>query len=187
GTSGKTTTTYLVEAALSGAGALSGIIGTTGSRVDGHALVSRLTTPEAPEFQALLARMRDQDARAVAAEVSSHALRLGRAGGTRCAVGAFLSLSRDRLDFHPDMEEGADGDARPVHASQSQGVARDLRGDGAGVLIAHAREQCLELRGLRGGQTTDQRVAVHTTARGADDPGERSGAGQRGLHEVRRR
>ena len=105
GTSGKTTTTYLVEAALSGAGALSGIIGTTGSRVDGHALVSRLTTPEAPEFQALLARMRDQDARAVAAEISSHALRLGRVDGTRFAVGAFLNLSQDHLDFHPDMED----------------------------------------------------------------------------------
>ena len=105
GTSGKTTISYLVEAALQGAGAVAGIIGTTGSRVDGRALPSRLTTPEAPEFQALLSRMRSDGARAVAAEISSHALRLGRVDGTRFAVGAFLNLSQDHLDFHPDMED----------------------------------------------------------------------------------
>lgn len=105
GTSGKTTTSYLVEAALEGAGITAGLIGTTGSRIAGRPLASRLTTPEAPEFQALLARMRDEGAGAVAAEVSSHALRLGRVDGTRFAVAAFLNLSQDHLDFHPDMED----------------------------------------------------------------------------------
>ncbi|WP_314038600.1 UDP-N-acetylmuramoyl-L-alanyl-D-glutamate--2,6-diaminopimelate ligase [Dietzia sp. CH92] len=105
GTSGKTTTTYLVEAALEGCGHVAGLIGTTGSRVAGRALPSRLTTPEAPEFQALLSRMRAEGARAVAAEVSSHALRLGRVDGVRFAVGAFLNLSQDHLDFHPSMDD----------------------------------------------------------------------------------
>lgn len=105
GTSGKTTTSYLVEAALEGCGHVSGLIGTTGSRVGGRTLPSRLTTPEAPDLQALLARMRDEGARATAAEVSSHALRLGRVDGTRFAVGAFLNLSQDHLDFHPDMDD----------------------------------------------------------------------------------
>lgn len=105
GTSGKTTTTYLVEAALEGAGQLAGVIGTTGSRVGGRPLVSRLTTPEAPEFQVLLDRMRRAGARAAAAEVSSHALSLGRVDGTHFAVGAFLNLSQDHLDFHSGMED----------------------------------------------------------------------------------
>lgn len=105
GTSGKTTTSYLVEAALEGCGHVAGLIGTTGSRVAGRQLPSRLTTPEAPDLQALLARMRRAGARAVAAEVSSHALRLGRVDGTRFAVGAFLNLSQDHLDFHPDMDD----------------------------------------------------------------------------------
>lgn len=105
GTSGKTTTSYLVEAALEGCGHRAGLIGTTGSRVGGRSLPSSLTTPEAPEFQALLAEMRSENVRAVAAEVSSHALRLGRVDGTRFAVGAFLNLSQDHLDFHPDMED----------------------------------------------------------------------------------
>lgn len=123
GTSGKTTTTYLVEAALQGCGHVAGIIGTTGSRVAGRSLVSRLTTPEAPEFQALLGVIRDEGARAVAAEVSSHALRLGRVDGTRFAVGAFLNLSQDHLDFHPDMEDYFRAKCRLFDAGADPGSA----------------------------------------------------------------
>lgn len=48
GTSGKTTTTYLVEAGLRAAGRVAGLIGTIGIRVGGADLPSALTTPEAP-------------------------------------------------------------------------------------------------------------------------------------------
>ncbi len=123
GTSGKTTTAYLVEAALDACEQVAGIIGTTGSRVGGRPLVSRLTTPEAPEFQSLLARMRDGGARAVAAEVSSHALRLGRVDGTRFVVGAFLNLSHDHLDFHPDMEDYFRAKCRLFDATADPGSA----------------------------------------------------------------
>ncbi|AVM65008.1 MULTISPECIES: UDP-N-acetylmuramoyl-L-alanyl-D-glutamate--2,6-diaminopimelate ligase [Dietzia] len=123
GTSGKTTTTYLVEAALERCGHVAGLIGTTGSRVDGRALPSRLTTPEAPEFQALLARMRAEGARAVAAEVSSHALRLGRVDGVRFAVGAFLNLSQDHLDFHPSMDDYFRAKARLFDVEADPGSA----------------------------------------------------------------
>lgn len=123
GTSGKTTTSYLVEAALLGSGAVAGLIGTTGSRVADRVLPSRLTTPEAPEFQALLSRMRAEGARAVAAEVSSHALRLGRVDGTRFEVGAFLNLSQDHLDFHPDMEDYFRAKCRLFDAAADPGSA----------------------------------------------------------------
>lgn len=105
GTSGKTTTTYFVEAAFRGAGKVAGLIGTTGSRVAGEPLPSALTTPEAPELQDLLSAMRDRGAETIVAEVSSHALRLGRVDGVRFAVGAFLNLSQDHLDFHPTMDD----------------------------------------------------------------------------------
>lgn len=104
GTSGKTTTCYLIEAALTAAGVASGLIGTVGTRVAGRAVPSRLTTPEAPDLQALLAVMVEEQMTAVAMEVSSHALALGRVAGTRFAVGGFTNLSQDHLDFHPDME-----------------------------------------------------------------------------------
>ena len=104
GTSGKTTTCYLIEAALTAAGVVSGLIGTVGTRIGGRAVPSRLTTPEAPDLQAMLAVMVEEQMTAVAMEVSSHALALGRVAGTDFTVGAFTNLTQDHLDFHPDME-----------------------------------------------------------------------------------
>lgn len=49
--------------------------------------------------------MVEQGVTHVPMEVSSHALALGRANGTRFAVGSFTNLSQDHLDFHRDMEE----------------------------------------------------------------------------------
>jgi len=105
GTSGKTTTCYLLEAALAADGSRSAVIGTVQTRIDGQITPSALTTPEAPDLQALLAVMVERGVGAVAMEVSSHALSLGRVSGTRFAVGAFTNLSQDHLDFHHDMED----------------------------------------------------------------------------------
>jgi UDP-N-acetylmuramoyl-L-alanyl-D-glutamate--2,6-diaminopimelate ligase len=112
GTSGKTTTTYLVEAGLRSADRVAGLIGTVGIRIDGRDQPSALTTPEAPELQALLAAMLEQGVDTVVMEVSSHALTLGRVDGVRFAVGGFTNLSRDHLDFHPTMEDYFDAKAR---------------------------------------------------------------------------
>jgi UDP-N-acetylmuramoyl-L-alanyl-D-glutamate--2,6-diaminopimelate ligase len=125
GTSGKTTTTYLVEAGLRAAGRTAGLIGTVGVRIDGVDLPSALTTPEAPALQALLAVMAERGVDTVVMEVSSHALTLGRVDGTRFAVGAFTNLSRDHLDFHPTMADYFDAKARlidpgsPLHATRA--------------------------------------------------------------------
>jgi len=96
GTNGKTTTTWLLRAVLEAAGRPTGLIGTlSGAR----------TTPEAPDLQARLAALRDEGARAVSMEVSSHALALHRVDGTRFAVAVFTNLGRDHLDFHDTLEE----------------------------------------------------------------------------------
>jgi UDP-N-acetylmuramoyl-L-alanyl-D-glutamate--2,6-diaminopimelate ligase len=105
GTAGKTTTTTMVAAGLAAAGRTAGLIGTTGTRIAGERVASALTTPEAPDLQALLAVMAERGVTHVAMEVSSHALILGRVAGIRFAVGAFTNLSQDHLDFHPDMED----------------------------------------------------------------------------------
>ncbi|MDG4666463.1 UDP-N-acetylmuramoyl-L-alanyl-D-glutamate--2,6-diaminopimelate ligase [Mycobacterium sp. 236(2023)] len=123
GTSGKTTTTYLVEAGLRAADRVAGLIGTVGVRIDGRQQPGGLTTPEAPELQALLAVMLEQGVDTVVMEVSSHALTLGRADGVSFAAGGFTNLSRDHLDFHPTMEDYFDAKARlfepgsPTHAA----------------------------------------------------------------------
>jgi UDP-N-acetylmuramoyl-L-alanyl-D-glutamate--2,6-diaminopimelate ligase len=105
GTSGKTTTTFLVRAGLAAASTASGLIGTVGIFVGTDMVTTSFTTPEAPQLQALLAVMLERGVRGVAMEVSSHALRLGRVDGVEFAVGAFTNLSQDHLDFHADMED----------------------------------------------------------------------------------
>ena len=112
GTSGKTTTTYLVEAGLRSGGRTVGLIGTVGLRIDGVDIPSTLTTPEAPALQALLAVMAERGVDTVVMEVSSHALTLGRVDGIHFAVGGFTNLSRDHLDFHPTMEDYFEAKAR---------------------------------------------------------------------------
>ncbi len=105
GTSGKTTTTFLVRAGLVAAGLEAGLIGTVGVFLGEDTIKLPFTTPEAPQLQALLAVMAERQVDCVAMEVSSHALRLGRVDGTEFAVGAFTNLSQDHLDFHQDMDD----------------------------------------------------------------------------------
>ncbi|HEX6359650.1 UDP-N-acetylmuramoyl-L-alanyl-D-glutamate--2,6-diaminopimelate ligase [Actinophytocola sp.] len=105
GTSGKTTTTYMIDAGLRAAGITTGLVGTVETRIAGERLASAFTTPEAPDLQALFAVMVERGVTHVPMEVSSHALSLGRVNGTRFAVGSFTNLSQDHLDFHADMED----------------------------------------------------------------------------------
>jgi UDP-N-acetylmuramoyl-L-alanyl-D-glutamate--2,6-diaminopimelate ligase len=105
GTSGKTTTTFLVRAGLLAAGVPTGLIGTVATLIGDDEIKTGFTTPEAPAVQALLAVMRERGARAVAMEVSSHALALGRADGIEFAVAGFTNLSQDHLEFHHDMAD----------------------------------------------------------------------------------
>jgi UDP-N-acetylmuramoyl-L-alanyl-D-glutamate--2,6-diaminopimelate ligase len=104
GTNGKTTTAYLLEEGLRAAGHTTGLVGTIETRMAGEAVPSTRTTPEAPDLQAAFAAMAERGVTAVAIEVSSHALALGRVDGTRFTAGAFTNLSRDHLDFHQDMD-----------------------------------------------------------------------------------
>jgi UDP-N-acetylmuramoyl-L-alanyl-D-glutamate--2,6-diaminopimelate ligase len=105
GTSGKTTSTYLLEAGLRAAGHLTGLIGGVETRIGEDRLPSTLTTPEAPDLQALFAVMVERGVTAAAMEVSSHSLSLGRVAGTSFDVAVFTNLSQDHLDFHADLED----------------------------------------------------------------------------------
>jgi UDP-N-acetylmuramoyl-L-alanyl-D-glutamate--2,6-diaminopimelate ligase len=105
GTSGKTTTTYLLESGLRMAGHLTGLAGGVETRVAGAVAASQLTTPEATDLQALLATMVQRGVTAAAMEVSSHALALGRVAGTSYDVVVFTNLSQDHLDFHAGMDD----------------------------------------------------------------------------------
>ncbi len=104
GTSGKTTTAYLVEGGLRTAKS-TGLVGTVEMRIGDERIKSERTTPEATDLQALFAVMRERGVEAVAMEVSSHALVLGRVDGCVFDVAVFTNLSPEHMEFHSDMED----------------------------------------------------------------------------------
>ncbi|MFF3941206.1 UDP-N-acetylmuramoyl-L-alanyl-D-glutamate--2,6-diaminopimelate ligase [Streptomyces phaeofaciens] len=104
GTSGKTTTAYLVEGGL-GATRPTGLIGTVETRIGDERIKSERTTPEATDLQALFGVMRERGVEAVAMEVSSHALVLGRVDGCVFDVAVFNNLSPEHMEFHSGMED----------------------------------------------------------------------------------
>ncbi len=112
GTNGKTTVTYLLEAAFAAGGRGTGVIGTVATRVHGQPLPGALTTPEGSDLQRLLADMRRRGVTAVSMEVSSHGLALHRVDGTRFAAAVFTNLSQDHLDFHPTLDDYFEAKAR---------------------------------------------------------------------------
>jgi UDP-N-acetylmuramoyl-L-alanyl-D-glutamate--2,6-diaminopimelate ligase len=105
GTNGKTSTSYIVEAILKQLGLVTGLSSTAERHIGDLTVVSRLTTPEASEMHALLARMRESEVRAVAVEVSAQALSRNRVDGLFFDVVAFTNLSHDHLDDYADMDE----------------------------------------------------------------------------------
>lgn len=123
GTSGKTTTAYLIDGGLRAAakeGQLTGLIGTVESRIGDVRLKSERTTPEATELQALFAVMRERQVTAVTMEVSSHALVLGRVDGCVFDVAVFNNLSPEHLDFHTDMDDYFQAKARLFSRARSR-------------------------------------------------------------------
>jgi UDP-N-acetylmuramoyl-L-alanyl-D-glutamate--2,6-diaminopimelate ligase len=119
GTSGKTTTTNMLRSIFDQAGRACGLIGTVGASFGQRSWALANTTPLPPELQSLLAQMRDCGARAVALEVSSHALALGRVDDVRFAAAALTNVTRDHLDFHQTLEAYAAAKHRLFTMAQS--------------------------------------------------------------------
>lgn len=105
GTNGKTSVSHLLEGILGQLGVVTGLSSTAERHIAGDVIVSRLTTPEASEFHALLALMRERGVEAVAVEVSAQALSRHRVDGLVFDVAAFTNLSHDHLDDYADMRE----------------------------------------------------------------------------------
>jgi UDP-N-acetylmuramoyl-L-alanyl-D-glutamate--2,6-diaminopimelate ligase len=104
GTNGKSTCAWLLADALSRCGKPAAYFGTLGHGQIGALDESSLTTPDAVTLQRWLAEALATGARAVAMEVSSHALDQHRCAGVRFHSAALTNLTRDHLDYHGDME-----------------------------------------------------------------------------------
>ncbi len=104
GTNGKTTTTRMIAAVANAASMACGIVGTVGAEFGERTWALEHTTPFPNELHDLLAQMRDAGARAVAMEVSSHALALERVEDVRFHCAVLTNVTRDHLDFHGTSE-----------------------------------------------------------------------------------
>jgi UDP-N-acetylmuramoyl-L-alanyl-D-glutamate--2,6-diaminopimelate ligase len=105
GTSGKTTTSYILASIFEAAGMPAGIIGTIGIFIGAKKIYSGLTTPESIDFESALAAMEREGVRHVAAEVSSIGIAEGRVDAVSFRACIFTNLGRDHLDYHATMED----------------------------------------------------------------------------------
>ncbi|GAA0994540.1 Mur ligase family protein [Subtercola frigoramans] len=104
GTNGKTSVAYILEALLKQLGVLAGLSTTAERRIGDFAITSSLTTPEATEVHAMLARMSEAEAEAVIIEVSAQALTRHRVDGIVFDVVGFTNLTHDHLDDYQTMQ-----------------------------------------------------------------------------------
>jgi UDP-N-acetylmuramoyl-L-alanyl-D-glutamate--2,6-diaminopimelate ligase len=129
GTNGKTTTVWMLRHLLSQRGP-SASLGTLGTLLeDGSTLTGSeaLTTPGPVDLPRTLRLLVDRGVRAVAMEVSSHALDQGRVHAVRFDVATFTNLSRDHLDYHSTLE---------AYRRAKRSLTQLLRADGCAVINA---------------------------------------------------
>jgi UDP-N-acetylmuramoyl-L-alanyl-D-glutamate--2,6-diaminopimelate ligase len=135
GTNGKTTCAYLAAQCLERLGHEAAYVGTIGWGRVGALDTASHTTPDAVSVHRMLARLKAQGVRAVAMEVSSHALDQGRVDGVRFHSAAFTNLSRDHLDYHPSMQAYGEAKERLFRAPDLQCVVVNV-GDAFGHRLA---------------------------------------------------
>jgi UDP-N-acetylmuramoyl-L-alanyl-D-glutamate--2,6-diaminopimelate ligase len=112
GTNGKTTTSYLIKHLLDSLNEPCGLIGTVEWILGSHVMPSTHTTPDVLTNQKLFHEMCAHGLKAVAMEVSSHALVQERVRGIEFDVAVFTNLTHDHLDYHKTMEHYADAKAQ---------------------------------------------------------------------------
>jgi murE/murF fusion protein len=137
GTNGKTSVSYLLESVLRQAGKQPGVLGTINYRYydaqgDLIRIPSSFTTPEPLLLQEILRKMADNGVDSVIMEISSHGLEQNRIGTLAFDVAAFTNLSRDHLDYHPDMES--------YFAAKTLLFTNHLRNDGKAVTTFSAED-----------------------------------------------
>ena len=145
GTNGKTSCSHWLAAALSALETPCAVIGTLGSGMPGKLVHSGFTTPDAPQLQRTFAQFKTDGAKAVAMEVSSHALHQGRVNGTKFDIAIFTNLTQDHLDYHGTFAayEGAKAKLFAWPALKAAVINRD---DAAGqrlIASSHGRTRTI--------------------------------------------
>jgi UDP-N-acetylmuramoyl-L-alanyl-D-glutamate--2,6-diaminopimelate ligase len=180
GTTGKTTTAYLLYSILEAAGHRPGLMGTVESRIGGEPKPAVRTTPEAIDLQRAFRAMLDAGDRSCALEATSHGSELGRLAGIRFAALAFTNLSEEHLDFHGTMERyfaakrrlfvGPEPPPAAVNVGDAYGreLAEELRALGRAPVLTFGLAADAEIRAERvdGGRFRAGGIELETRLRG---------------------
>jgi len=156
GTSGKTSVAAFTRQIWDAAGHAAASIGTIGVVSPKGETYGSLTTPDPVALHRTLDELSGEGVTHLAMEASSHGLDQHRLDGVRVAAGAFTNLSRDHLDYHPDLESYLGAKLR---------LFQDLVQPGGGAVISADHPQARDVaaaasaRGLR----------VFTVGRDGDD------------------
>jgi UDP-N-acetylmuramoyl-L-alanyl-D-glutamate--2,6-diaminopimelate ligase len=161
GTTGKTTTTFLLFSIFEAAGMQPGLIGTIESRVGGEARPAVRTTPEAIDLQRTFRAMLDAGDRSCAMEATSHGSELGRLERVRFRGLAFTNLSQDHLDFHESMERYFDAKRRLFTEHEPAPPAAVNVGDDWGRRLAEELRRLDRAPVLTYGTTPDAELTTH--------------------------
>lgn len=117
GTNGKTSTAWFVQQlweALDIKAASLGTLGIRGIEIEAlrNAKLTSMTTPDMVSLMATLADLAASGIHHLAMEASSHGLAQCRLDGVKIRAAAFTNLTRDHLDYHPDMADYFSAKAR---------------------------------------------------------------------------
>jgi UDP-N-acetylmuramoyl-L-alanyl-D-glutamate--2,6-diaminopimelate ligase len=146
GTSGKTSVAAFTRQIWQRLGRASASIGTIGLVSDKRTVYGSLTTPDPIALHRQLEEIARDGVTHLAFEASSHGLDQYRLDGVGISAGGFTNLSRDHMDYHPDVAHYLNAKLR---------LFRDLILPGGAAVIAvdhdHAREviDAAKSRGLR--------------------------------------
>ena len=103
GTNGKTSVAHFLAQSWQRVYGHAGLVGTLGYGPVGMLQSGPRTTPDALRLQKVLKDCLSSGIERVAMEVSSHALLQQRCQTVQFKAAVFTNLSRDHLDYHPDM------------------------------------------------------------------------------------
>src|SRR5437764_5939366 len=159
GTSGKTSVAAFTRQIWERLGHASASIGTIGLVSPKRTVYGSLTTPDPIALHRQLDEIARDGVTHLAFEASSHGLDQFRLDGVRVAAGGFTNLSRDHMDYHPDVAHYLNAKLR---------LFRDLVVDGGAAVISadhDCSQQVIDAARERG-------LRIMAVGRNADGAGE---------------
>ncbi len=158
GTSGKTSVAAFVRQIWLQLGYQAAALGTTGLVSPGGAVYGSLTTPDPVSLHQMLDRVAHDGVTHLAMEASSHGLDQRRLDGVRLQAAGFTNLSRDHLDYHPDLDAYLAAKLRlfKVLLQPGQDAVVNADCDVAGKVMAVCEDRGLKL--LTCGKSGDLRL-----------------------------